>query len=85
MYIPSLSIILRPDYTNSNLYFHTLNRLLPGAFFNITAINTVINKYFKGVLSEMGNNLNTVIICLFLHTGTKFFNGRIFSLLPSLL
>ena len=33
----------------------------------------------------MGNNSNTIIMYLFLYTGTKFFKGRIFSLLPSLL
>ena len=33
----------------------------------------------------MGNNLNTVIMYLFLHAGTRFFKGRIFFLLPLLL
>ena len=80
-HIPSLSIILCPDYTNSNLYSYILNGLLLKAFLSIAVI---INKHFQGALGEVGNNLNTVIIYLFLHAGTKSFKGQIFSLLPSL-
>ena len=54
---------------------------LLGVFLSITTINTVINKHSGGVLGGVGNNLNTAIVYLFLHTGTKFSKGRIF-LLP---
>ena len=57
-----LSIILRPNYTDLNLYSYTLNRLLVGAFLSITVINMVINKYFGGVLGGVSNNSNTVIM-----------------------
>ena len=38
----------------------------------------VINKYFRDILGGVSNNLNTIIIYLFLYTGTRFFKGRIF-------
>ena len=81
-HIPFSSIILYPDYANSNLYSHTLNGLLLKAFLGITARNTAVNKYFRGVSGRVGNNLNTVIMYLFFHAGIKSFNGRIFFLLP---
>ena len=37
-----------------------------------------VNKYFGGVLGEVGNNLNMVIMYLFLHTNIKSFKGRFF-------
>ena len=82
MYIPFLSIILHPDYTDLNLYSYTLNGFSFEAFLSIAVINTAVNKYFRGMLGGVGNNSNTVIIYLFLHAGTKFSNRRIFFLLP---
>ena len=77
-----LSTILCPDYVNSNLYSYTLSRYFLGAFLGIAVINTVVNRHFEGVFGGVGNNLNTVIVYLFLHTGTRFFKPRIFFLLP---
>ena len=44
-------------------------------FLSITIISAIINRYFKGVLGGVGNNLNTVIMYLFFHAGTRFFKG----------
>ena len=75
MHVLFLFTILYPDYANSNLYSHIFSRLLLGVFLNIAVINTVINKYFGGVLGGMGNNLNIVVIYSFLYAGTRFFKG----------
>ena len=75
IHVPFSFTILSPDYTDSNLYFHILNKLLPGAFLGIAVINAVINRYFEGVLGGVGNSLNTVIIYSFLHAYTKIFKG----------
>ena len=73
MYVPFSSTILRPDYINLNLYFYTFSGLLFQVFLGIIFINAAVNMYFGGVLSGVGNSLNTVIMYLFLHTGTIFF------------
>ena len=80
-----LSTIFRPDETDSNLYSYIFNRFLFTVFLDITVINAVINRHFGGVLGGVGNDLNTVIIYLFLYAGTRFSKGRIFFLLPSFL
>ena len=72
-YIPFLSIILPPDYTDLNLYSHILNGLLLGAFLGIAAVNTAANKHSEGVLGGVGNNSNTVIVYLFLYIRVEFF------------
>ena len=72
MHVLFLFIILHPDYTDLNLYFYTLIGLLLGAFLSIADINAAVNKHFSGVLNGVGNNLNTVIIYLFFHAGTRF-------------
>ena len=74
-HISFLSIILRHNYTDLNLYSYIFSGLLLRAFSNIAIINTAVNKYFKGVLGGMGNNSNTVIMYLFFHTGTRFPKG----------
>ena len=71
-HIPFLSTILRPDYTNLNLYSYILNGLLLGVFLGIAVIHTAVNRHFKGVLGGVGNNSNTVIVYLFFHAGIKF-------------
>ena len=80
-----LFIILRPDYINLNLYSYALNKHFLGAFLGIIITNAAVNRYFKGVLGEVGNNSNTVIIYLFYHAGTRFFKVRISFSLPLLL
>ena len=74
-YIFSLSTILRPDYTDLNLYSYIFNGLFFEAFLGIAVVNTAVNRYSGGVLGGVGNNLNTVIMYLFFHVGIKFFKG----------
>ena len=81
-YIPFLFTILHPDYINSNLYSYILSGYFLGAFLGIAIINTAVNRYFRGVLSGVSNNLNPVIIYLFFYAGTRSFKGRIFFSLP---
>ena len=57
------------------MYSYIFNKLLFRVFLSIAVINMVINKYFKGVLGGVGNNLNTVIMYLFFHAGTRFSKG----------
>ena len=73
--ISFLSTILCPNYTDSNLYSHTLSKLLLGTFSSITITHTAINRYSSSVLGGVGNNLNTAVMYLFSHTGTKFSKG----------
>ena len=74
-YVPFLSIILRPDCVDLNLYSYILSEFLLGLFLGIIVINAVVNRYFGGVLGGVGNNLNTVVMYLFFHAGTRFFKG----------
>ena len=37
-----------------------------------------VNRYSGGVLGEVGNNLNAVIVYLFFYTGTRFSEDRNF-------